>query len=602
MYFRSIAVAACLAVLAAAPSGQPQGPEVPQAPRGQAFGQSPAGQPHGSQTAAALDRPFPTFEDVAQKAGIDFRLDSGDAKRWYILESNSAGVLVIDYDNDGWLDLYFVNGSTIERLDAGETSRGNRLYHNNRNGTFTDVTDRAGVRGNGAWGMGGCIGDVDNNGYDDILVTNYGSNVLLLNDGKGVFRDASKEAGIEGGNKWHSGCAFGDYDGDGDLDLYVSVYAKFDLAEAREMPLYKYTVRTGQPINQPGPNVYKAMPHEFYENVGRGRFADVSEKAGVSQGGKARLGTPTPFVGGYGFGVVWGDYDNDGDLDVFVANDTTPNFLFRNNGDKTFTEVGVQAGVAFDANGRPQAGMGVDMADYDNDGDLDIFVTNFADDHFTLYRNDGDGTFTDYSRRVGLVETFFLGWGAQFVDLDLDGLLDLVSVNGHVQPSMDVAMRKARLAGYRQRPIVYHHDANGTLRDISASIGGPIMKTYNSRGLAVADLNNDGQMDLVFVNQEEPAAVLMNGGVPGNWALIKLRGTKSNRSAIGARIQLRIGGVTQMREVKSGGSYLSQSDLRQHFGLGSAKSIDELTIRWPSGRVQIERGVKVNQITTISEK
>jgi hypothetical protein len=600
MYFRSIAVAASLAVLATAPIGRAAQPP---AARGQTAGQAqPPGQLPPAQTAAELDRPFPTLEDVAQKAGIDFRLDSGDAKRWFILESNSAGVLAFDYDNDGWIDLYFVNGSTIERLDAGEKSRGNRLYHNNRDGTFTDVTDRAGVRGNGAWGMGGCVGDVDNNGFDDIFVTAYGANVLYLNDGKGVFRDVSKEAGIEGGNRWHSGCAFGDFDGDGDLDLYVANYAQFDLAEAREMPLYKNTARLGYPINQPGPNVYKTTPHQFYENVGRGRFVDVSDKVGVSLGGKARLGTPTPFVGGYGFGVVWGDYDNDGDLDIFVANDTTPNFLFRNNGDKTFTEVGVQAGVAFDANGRPQAGMGVDMADYDNDGDLDIVVTNFADDHFTLYRNEGDGTFTDISRKVGLVETYFLGWGAQLVDLDLDGLLDLVTVNGHVQPSMENTIRKARLAGYRQRPLVFRHEANGALREIGASIGGPIMKTYNSRGLAVADLNNDGQMDFVFVNQEEPASVIMNGGVPGSWALIKLRGTKSNRSAIGARIELKAGDRTFIREVKSGGSYLSQSDFRQHFGLGTAKAIDEVKIRWPSGRVQVERGVKVNQITTITER
>lgn len=555
----------------------------------------------GGQSRAAADFAFPAFEDIAEKAGIDFTLDSGDAKRWYILESNSAGVVVIDYDNDGWPDLYFVNGSTIERLEAGEKSRGNRLYHNNRNGTFTDVTDHAGVRGNGDWGMGGCVGDVDNNGYDDIFVTNYGRDALFLNNGNGTFRDASKVAGIEGGVRWHSGCAFGDYDGDGDLDLYVSNYAQFNIADAREMPLYK-AARAGQPINQPGPEVYKPTPHEFYENVGKGRFIDVSEKTGVARGGVAAPRARTPYTAGYGFGVVWGDYDNDGRPDIYVANDLSPNFLFHNNGDKTFTEVGVKAGVALDVNGRVQAGMGVDMADYDNDGNLDIIVTNFADDHFTMYHNDGNGTFTDVSRRVGLTASFFLGWGTQFVDFDLDGLLDLVTVNGHVQPSMDVTLRKARLAGYRQRPLIYHHEANGTLREIGASVGGPMTQTHNSRGLAVADLNNDGQMDLIASNQEERPSVLLNRGVPGNWALIKLRGTKSNRSAIGARVTLKAGNLTQMREVKSGGSYLSQSDLRLHFGLGGATTIDEVKIRWPSGHDQIEHGVKVNQITTISEK
>ncbi len=548
------------------------------------------------------ERPFPKFDDVAEKAGIDFRLDSGDDKRWFILESNSAGVLVIDYDNDGWPDLYFVNGSTIERLDAGEKSRGNRLYHNNHDGTFTDVTDRAGVRGNGEWGMGGCVGDVDNNGFDDIFITNYGRDVLYLNNGDGTFRDVSKEAGIEGGDRWHSGCAFGDYDGDGDLDLYVSDYVQFNLAEARENPLYKFVAKSGQPFNRVGPAFYKPTPHEFYENVGGGRFIDVSERSGIARGGTARRDMRAANIAGYGFGVVWGDYDNDGDLDIYVANDETPNFLFRNNGDKTFTEVGMQAGVALDIDGRAQAGMGVDMADYDNDGNLDIIVTNFGDDHYTLYRNHGDGTFTDVSRAVGLSPSYFLGWGTQFVDFDLDGLLDLVAVNGHVQPSMDLPMRTAQLAGYRQRPLVYRQDAAGKLREIGALLGGPMMKTYNSRGLAVADLNNDGQMDLVISNQEERPLVLMNRGVPGNWALIKLRGTRSNRSAIGARIWLRSGDRVQMREVKSGGSYLSQSDLRQHFGLGSATTIDEVKIRWPSGRIQVEQGVKANRITTITER
>src|SRR5581483_148640 len=283
--------------------------------------------------------------------------------------------------------------------------------------------------------------------------------------------------------KWHSGCAFGDYDGDGDLDLYVSNYAQFDLAEARQSPLYKFTgmSRSGQPFNQPGPNVYKTTPHEFYENMGGGHFVDVSEKSHVARGGTSPPSMPNRTFGGYGFGVVWGDYDNDGKPDIYVANDTSPNFLFHNNGDKTFTEVGIKAGAALDINGRPQAGMGVDMADFDNDGNLDLFVTNFADDHFTLYHNEGDGTFTDISSKVGLTPSYFLGWGTQLVDFDLDGLLDLVTVNGHVQPSMgQLSMRTAQLAGYRQRPLIYRHETDGRLKEIGAQVGGPFMKTYNS--------------------------------------------------------------------------------------------------------------------------
>jgi enediyne biosynthesis protein E4 len=545
-------------------------------------------------------RSLPTFKDIVATSGVDFRLDSGNSLRWFILEGISAGVLMIDYDNDGWPDLYFVNGSTIEQLDAGQKSRGNRLYRNNRNGTFTDVTQKAGVGGTGAWGMGGCVGDVDNNGFDDIFVTNYGPDVLYLNNGNGTFRDASATAGVQGGERWHTGCAFGDYDRDGDLDLYVANYVRFSLSEARSKPPYSTTARAGQAMAQPGPQMYDPVAHEFYENTGSGRFVDASERTGLGRGG-----SPTYRPGGlhaYGLGVVWGDYDNDGDLDLFVANDMTPNFLFRNNGDKSFTEVGSEAGVAFDGNGRVQAGMGVDMADVNNDGLLDIVVTNFADDHTTLYRNSGGPRFTDVSSRVGLLAGPFMGWGVQFADFDLDGRLDMLNVNGHVSPLPALEARRSLLAGFLQRPLIYQQQPDGVLKELGSSLGGPFAEARGGRGLAVGDLNNDGQLDFVVNNQEDRPTIAINQKARGNWFEIKLIGTRSNRSAVGARVTVRTGAVRQMREVKSGGSYLSQSDLRLHFGLGDAARIDELSVRWPSGLVETRQSLPANQIVTLREQ
>lgn len=563
---------------------------------------------------------FPRFQDIANSAGIDFRLDSGSEARLFLLEQPSAGVLLIDYDNDGWLDIYLVNGSTPDRIDRRQKSRGNRLYHNNKNGTVTDVTVKAGVAGNGAWGMGSCIGDVDNNGFDDIFITNYGPDVLYMNSGDGTFHDASKAAGLEGGDRWHAGCAFGDYDRDGDLDLYVSTYADFALEAARQDPRVQKALRAmkaplielyrgaeapyadrdldragGTPgFDALGPIHYPAQPDELYENVGHGRFIDASQAAGI------RRVQPR-----YGFGVVWGDYDNDGDLDLFVANDMTSNYLFRNDG-KTFTEVGLAAGVAFDMNGKAPSGMGADMADYDNDGNLDITVTNFSGEYNSLYRGTGKDLFIDAAAEAGLVESTlpFLGWGTQFVDLDLDGFQDLVTSNGHVYPRADNIPRLKRIgAGYRQRALLFRNRRGGAFEEIGAALGRPFTDVHGGRGLAVGDLNNDGQMDLVIANQEERPSVWVNRGVPGgHWLLLKLRGTTANRSAIGARVTLRAGGRSQMREVKSGGSYLSQSDLRVHFGLGAATAVDELRIRWPSGRVQVESRIPVNQITTIVEK
>jgi enediyne biosynthesis protein E4 len=431
-----------------------------------------------------------------------------------------------------------------------------------------------------------CVGDVNNDGFEDLYVTNFGPNVLYLNNGDGTFRDFSKESGTDD-SSWSSSAAFGDYDKDGDLDLYVSNYLEFDVRNLpQDNPLCRYR---GLKV-QCGPRGLTPTAHRFYENQGNGKFVDVTQKSGI---GRAR-----PY---YGLGVVWGDYDNDGDLDIFVANDSTPNYLFRNNGNKTFSEVALLAGVALSEEGKEKASMGVDFGDYDNDGDLDLFVTSFSEDYDTLYRNEGNGQFSDVSYAAGIGETTwsYLAWGTQFVDFDLDGWLDLVIANGHVYPEVDGAKLGTN---YRQRNLFFRNLKRGKFDEVSSQAGSGFEKAQSSRGLAVGDINNDGQMDLLIANLDAPPSLLLNRNTFGNWILLKLKGSKSNRSAIGARVWARTGSLVQMREVKSGGSYQSQNDLRVHFGLGSARTIDQLEIRWPGGKVQTMNDVKANQILLVDER
>jgi len=527
----------------------------------------------------------PRFENVTQKSGIDFTLTSGSSSKAYILESMSGGLGFIDYDNDGWIDIYLVNGSTLEAERLKNNRATDRLYRNNGNGTFTDVTEQARVSDN-HWGMGVCVGDVNNDGFEDLYVTNFGPNVLYLNNGDGTFRDFSKESGTDD-SSWSSSAAFGDYDKDGDLDLYVSNYLEFDVRNLpQDNPLCRYR---GLKV-QCGPRGLTPTAHRFYENQGNGKFVDVTQKSGI---GRAR-----PY---YGLGVVWGDYDNDGDLDIFVANDSTPNYLFRNNGNKTFSEVALLAGVALSEEGKEKASMGVDFGDYDNDGDLDLFVTSFSEDYDTLYRNEGNGQFSDVSYAAGIGETTwsYLAWGTQFIDFDLDGWLDLVIANGHVYPEVDGAKLGTN---YRQRNLFFRNLKRGKFDEVSNQAGSGFEKAQSSRGLAVGDINNDGQMDLLIANLDAPPSLLLNRNTLGNWILLRLKGSKSNRSAIGARVWARTGSLVQMREVKSGGSYQSQNDLRVHFGLGSARTIDQLEIRWPGGKVQTMNDVKANQILLVDER
>jgi enediyne biosynthesis protein E4 len=526
------------------------------------------------------------FENVTQRAGIDFKLTSGTASKGYILESMGGGVGLVDYDNDGWADIFLVNGSTIEDERHQSNKASHRLYHNNRNGTFTDVTEKSGVGGNHHWGMGVCTGDVNNDGFDDLYITSYGPNVLYLNNGDGTFRDFSRESGTNL-TGWSSSCAFADYDRDGDLDLYVSSYLEFDV---NNLPVDSPICRFRGFKVQCGPRGLTPAAGRLYENLGDGRFVDVTEKSGLGKAPKY-----------YSLGVVWGDYDNDGDVDLFVANDSTPNFLFRNNGDKTFSEIALQAGVALSEDGREQAGMGVDFGDYDNDGNLDLVVTHFSEDYTTLYRNGGDGRFTDVAFAAGIAEASWqsLGWGIQFLDFDLDGFLDLVVANGHVYPEVD---QHDIGTTYRQRHYLYRNLKDGKFQELGLKAGPGFQEARPSRGLAVGDINNDGHLDVLIANLDESPSLLVDNSSAGNWLLLKLKGHKSNRSAIGARAILRTGNLTQIREVKSGGSYQSQSDLRLHFGLGSAKRIDELKIRWTDGHFQILKDIPANQILVVEEK
>ena len=548
---------------------------------------------------------FPGFRNITQQAGLDFTLTSGLASKEYILESMSGGVGWIDFDNDGWMDIYLINGSTLEGERKGNNPAQNRLFRNNRDATFTDVTRRAGV-GDTRWGMGVCVADVNNDGWDDIYITNFGPNVLYLNSGDGTFRDFSLESGADDPS-WSSSAAFADYDADGDVDLYVSNYLFFDVNNPpQDTDLCRYR---GLKV-QCGPRGLPAQGDRFFENRGDATFADRTVKSGIEQ--------PQAY---YGLGVVWGDYDNDGDMDIFVANDSTPNFLFKNNGDKTFTEVGLIAGVAVNENGKEQAGMGVDFSDFDNDRDLDIIVTNFSDETNTLYRNDGNGFFSDRTHAAGLRQISWqkLGWGASFVDFDLDGWKDLALVNGHVFPEVDVLDNQIEAlalmeklykmldvyevgTSYRQRNFIFRNLRDGRFQEVTQEAGPGLAEVRNSRGLAAGDLNNDGHMDLLISNLDEAPSLLLNvGGTSGNWILLKLKGKRSNRSAIGARVFVRTGSLNQTREVQSGGSYQSQNDLRLHFGLGSYEVIDQILIRWPSGREQELTKVLGSRILEIEE-
>ncbi len=535
-------------------------------------------------------QPLPvSFVNIAREAGLKEKNTFGDErKNRYLVETTGCGVAFFDYDHDGWLDLFFVNGSRFQATFSGGTPT-NRLYRNNRDGTFTDVTVKAGLVHHG-WGQGVCVGDYNNDGYDDLFVSYWGENQLYRNRGDGAFENVSRQAGITtGGGKlprWNTGCAFLDYNRDGLLDLFVANYIDFDLKTVAvpENGTCKYK---GLPVAC-GPPGLPGAKNILFRNNGDGTFTDVSKEAGI-------LKTP----GTYGLGVLVADFDNDGWPDIYVANDSTSSALYRNNHDGTFTELGIQAGVAYSADGKSQAGMGVSTADFDGDGLLDIVKTNFAGDTSSLYKNLGDNLFEDQTFQAGLGRnTRFLGWGAAFLDFDNDGLPDILLANGHVYP--EVGNTDAE-AGYRQRKVLYRNLGNSRFGDVSTTTGPGILEQVSARGLAVGDFDNDGDLD-VAVNcmNDVPQLLRCDNRTGRRWLQVKLIGTISNRSAIGARVTCVAGGRRQMNEVRSGGSYLSQSDLRLHFGLGEAETAD-LEIRWPSGKEQRLVAVKANQALKVTE-
>jgi hypothetical protein len=535
-----------------------------------------------------------SFVDVAAKAGINFVNVSGsDKAKRYLLETTGSGVAWIDYDRDGYPDLFLVNGTTVEGFPSGEAPT-NRLFHNNRDGTFTDVTAKAGLLHSG-WGQGVCAGDYDNDGWDDLFVTYYGRNLLYHNNGNGTFREVAEQAGVAGDqSRWNTGCAFIDYDHDGRLDLFVANYVDQgpDFRLLPQPGSGQFCQYKGIPLAC-GPRGLKSGRNFLYHNQGDGTFADVSEKSGILLHDKH-----------YALGVVTLDYDHDGWDDVYVACDSTPSILYHNNHNGTFTDVAFMAGVALSGDGEAQAGMGVAAGDYDEDGNLDLAKTNFSDDTPDLYRNNGDGTFTDETFGAGLGKhPNYLGWGIGFLDVDNDGWPDLFMANGHLSPEIDPYRIDTT---YAQRKLLYRNvpsPAGGrTFEDVSGSAGEGIQLASSSRGAAFADYDNDGDVDIAINNMNGPAYLLRNdGGNRQHWIEVRTVGRQSNRDGIGTRIEVRTGSRRQTDEIRSGGSYISQSDLRVHFGLGGRTTVDEMILRWPSGRVDRFEHVSADRIVTVEE-
>ena len=527
------------------------------------------------------------FTNAAREAGLTaVTVFGGKETNKYLLETTGCGAAFLDYDNDGRLDVFLVNGTTLEGPAKGQEST-NHLYRNKGDGRFEDVTVKAGLA-QGGWGQGVCAGDYDNDGFVDLAVTYWGQNRLYRNRGDGTFEDVTAKAGlVEKRKRWGTGCAFLDYDRDGRLDLFVANYIDIDLSSTPtpDTGLCRYKgipVACGPPGLPGGKNV-------LYHNEGNGRFADVSERAGI-----------TKASGTYALGVSTLDFDGDGWTDLYVADDSNPNALYLNKRDGTFEDVGVRAGCAYSQDGKPQAGMGVAVGDYDRNGTMDVFVTNFAGDTSTLHANPGDGFCEDRTFMAGLgVNTRFLGWGVGFADFENRAWLDLFLVNGHVYPEVEQLSTEA---GYKQRKVVYRNRTDGRFEDVTERLGPPVTDPKAGRGAAFGDYDNNGTVDVLVNNVHDAPDLFRNEARVGNhWIAVKLEGTRSNRSAIGARVRCEAAGQAQTDEVRSGGSYASQNDLRVHFGLAQAVRVDRVAVRWPNGLEEEWRDLGADRIVPLKE-
>jgi len=529
---------------------------------------------------------LPQLVDITGSTSIKFEhLSSPEQK--YIMESMSGGVALIDYDRDGWPDIYFTNAQSVEMALAGKKAR-SALYHNNHNGTFTDVTDKAGV-GYPCWAMGAAVGDYNNDGWPDLLVTCFGGVVLYRNNGDGTFTDVTRQSGLSNDSGWATGAAFGDYDNDGWVDLFVSHYVALSLSNLPSFGSMKTCKYHGIDV-QCGPKGLNGSPDNLYHNNADGTFTDVSKKASVDDPQNR-----------FGLTAVWSDFNNDGRLDLFVTNDGQPNYLYRNDGDGRFTDVAYLAGVAVNQDGAEQANMGVALGDYQHNGLFSLAITHFNDEYTALFRNDGKMSFSDVSYASGIAPatTAYVGWGDAFFDFDNDGWPDLLLVNGHVYPQVDSLDITAK---YREPGLLFLNQHDGTFKNISNLVGPAIQTPQVSRGMAVGDLFNDGRLDIVIENLKGGPMILQPQGGPTNhWISFALEGTKSNRLALNARVKAIAGDLVQTGEVLSGGSYLSQNDLRLHFGLGSKDHVDRVEILWPDGKMEVRSNLAADRFYTIKE-